>query len=432
MDETGDHRLSRTLLAALAAALVVRLLFAFLYWIDKPLTHDEREYLSLASSLAEGRGFTYDELAPGEAQPERFGRAPLYPFFLSSLARATTPSTLVPAIKIVQAMLGTMTVLLVALVANRASGHRAAAYAGWISALYPPLAWMSSFVLSETLYSVVAFANVLLLCPMIDAKQGSAPQSQARPGRRLVAAGVVGGLAALTRPAHIVFLGLVGLWLLAARRYSWAVLVALGALATIGPWTIRNYMTYGRPVLIASEGGITFWTGNHPLSPGEGDMAANPAIKLDNLRLRAAYPDLSPEELEPIYYREAFAAIRANPVWWAGLEVRKLFYLWVPVGPSYMLHSRLYRLASWISYGMLLPLGVLGFLVLARRQTRPYALWLLLLSAVLACLIFLPQERFRVPVIDPALIVGAAALLASRGDDVQADASRAVAGRGSS
>ena len=37
---------------------------------------------------------------------------------------------------------------------------------------------------------------------------------------------------------------------------------------------------YGRPVLIASEGGITFWTGNHPLSPGDGDMAANPAIKL--------------------------------------------------------------------------------------------------------------------------------------------------------
>jgi hypothetical protein len=337
----------------------------------------------------------------------------------------------VPAIKIVQAFLGTMTVLLVALVANRASGHRAAAWGAWIGALYPPLAWMSSFVLSETLYSLVAFANVLLLCPILDGTRDILPQSQGRPWRRLIGAGVVGGLAALTRPAHIFFLALVGMWLLATRRYSWAVLFVLGALITIGPWTMRNYMTYGRPVLIASEGGITFWTGNHPLSPGEGDMAANPAIKLDDLRLRAAYPDLSPEELEPIYYREAFGAIRANPAWWAKLEVRKLFYLWVPIGPSYMLHSRLYRVASWISYGTLLPLGALGFLVLARHRTRPYTLWLLLLSAVLACLTFLPQERFRVPVIDPALIVGAAALLASR-DDAQVTASRAVAGRGSS
>jgi hypothetical protein len=38
---------------------------------------------------------------------------------------------------------------------------------------------------------------------------------------------------------------------------------------------------------------------------------------------------------------------------------------------------------------------------------------LLLLSAIVACLIFFPQERFRVPAIDPVLIVGAAALMAS-------------------
>jgi hypothetical protein len=39
----------------------------------------------------------------------------------------------------------------------------------------------------------------------------------------------------------------------------------------------------------------------------------------------------------------------------------------------------------------------------------------LLASAVVACLVFLPQERFRIPVVDPALIVGASAVVASRG-----------------
>ncbi len=208
---------------------------------------------------------------------------------------------------------------------------------------------------------------------------------------------------------------LAGLWLLWKRGLSLAVVVAIGAAAVIGPWTLRNYRAYGRLVLIASEGGITFWTGNHPLSPGEGDMAANPAIKLDNQRLRALHPGLSPEELEPVYYREAIAAIKANPAWWMGLEFKKLFYLWVPIGPSYMLHSRLFRIASWVSYGLLVVPGLAGLVALWRRRTGPAALWLLLASAVLACLIFLPQERFRIPVVDPALIIGAAVLATLRG-----------------
>ena len=40
-----------------------------------------------------------------------------------------------------------------------------------------------------------------------------------------------------------------------------------------------------------------------------------------------------------------------------------------------------------------------------RRSARPTALFLLAGSAVLVCLVFFPQERYRAPVIDPALIV---------------------------
>jgi len=53
-------RARRLILAAVAAGLVARLAFGLLYWTGKPLTHDEREYLALADSVAAGRGFTYD------------------------------------------------------------------------------------------------------------------------------------------------------------------------------------------------------------------------------------------------------------------------------------------------------------------------------------------------------------------------------------
>ena len=71
----------RAIWLAVLAGLVLRLAFGLGYWVGKPLTHDEREYLSLAANLVEGRGFGYPAAAPGEPEPERFGRAPLLPAF---------------------------------------------------------------------------------------------------------------------------------------------------------------------------------------------------------------------------------------------------------------------------------------------------------------------------------------------------------------
>jgi 4-amino-4-deoxy-L-arabinose transferase-like glycosyltransferase len=392
-----------SLAAAITVGLFVRLLFALGYWVDKPLTHDEQEYLHLAQNAAEGRGLTYDP-PEGPTEVERFGRAPLYPLLLSVVTRVTAPHHLLTAIRIVQSVLGAVAILLLALVARQAAGPAAGVVAGWIAALYPPLVWLPAYVLSEALYVPLAFGSVLLVGMLAN-----------RNSRwLLVACGVLGGLAALTRPVHVFFLIAVGVWLLLRRQAQWAMLVAVGALLVMAPWTARNYQEHGRIVLIASEGGITFWTGNHPLSPGEGDMAANPPIKRDNQRLRAEHPGLSAEELEPIYYREAFRRIAARPVWWLGLELRKLFYLVVPIGPSYTLHSARYLTVTLVSYSLLLPFGCAGLVMLARRRRWPQAVGLLLLSSVAACLIFLPQERFRVPMIDPVLIVGAAALAASR------------------
>jgi hypothetical protein len=392
----------RAVWLAVAAGLVLRVAFGFGYWVGKPLTHDEREYLALAHNIAEGRGFTYPETPPGEPEPERFGRAPVYPLFLAGVDLVYPGDAVVRGVKAAQAVIGAVGIWLIAVIAFRVTGARGAAVAAWIAAVHPPLVWTPAYVFSETLYMALALANVI-----------ATERALATPSSRgWLICGVVGGLAALTRPAHLFFLLLLGVYLVLRRHLLPVLLAATGAMLVIAPWTIRNWLEYKRPILIASEGGITFWTGNHPLSPGEGDMAANPSIKRDNQRLRAEHPGLSPEELEPVYYREAFRAIAADPVWWAGLVARKAFYTVVPLGPSYMLHSTRYVVASVASYSILLVAGVIGGLVLWRTAAWPLGLGLLLGSALLVCVVFLPQERFRIPVIDPTLIVLATRLFA--------------------
>jgi len=403
MDFARSHRL---IVAAAIAGLLLRLAFAFVYWNHKPLTHDEREYLALAQSVSAGRGFTYHAgHETGTAQ--QFGRAPAYPLFLAAIGAGARVYDAVPArVKIAQSIVGAVGVWVIGLLARRAAGPAAGVAAAAIASIYPPLVWICAYVLSEALYSTMALVTVLLLDLALDRAERSAARSwMQRGGLLAVAAGVCAGAAILVRPAMLFFLPLAALWLVARRRVALAAALVGAALLIVAPWTIRNLRVYDRFVLVASEGGVTFWTGNHPLARGEGDLAANPDIKTAEIAFRTAHPGLTAEALEPLYYREALGYIAAHPGWWFGLLLKKAFYTVVPAGPSYTLHSPLYRVSSIASYVILLPFALLGIRARQRQSHRPEALFLLAASALIVCLLFFPQERFRIPVIDPTLIV---------------------------
>jgi 4-amino-4-deoxy-L-arabinose transferase-like glycosyltransferase len=413
----------RAVQAAVVAGLLLRLAFALGYWTGKPLTHDEREYLALAANLAQGRGFTSDLAAepidepPGGLGPQRFGRAPGYPALLApvtwldaDLRAGRMPPDVPTAVQVVQALLGGATIALLAAIVRRPAGDRAAAIAAWIAATFPPLVWMPAYALSEALYAPVALAAAWWIGAVTDRPGGAADDRRA--ARAVALAGVAAGLGALVRPAMLFFLPLAVLLLIrrsagARTGLRRAILFAAMAAAVIAPWTLRNLAVHQRPVLIASEGGVTFWTGNHREAIGEGDLAANPQLKRRNLEFRARHAGRSEEELEPIYYREALGFIAADPLWWLGLEARKLWYTFAPFGPSYRLHSALYFGASAASVLLLLAAAAIG-LARAPRRCRPAGLLTLAASSVLVGLVFFPQERFRLPVLDPALIACAA------------------------
>ncbi|MEX1129192.1 MAG: hypothetical protein WD227_13725 [Vicinamibacterales bacterium] len=406
MDSARSRRL---ILAAAVAGLILRLAFGLLYWTGKPLTHDEREYLALAQSLSDGRGLTYPE-GHETGTGQSFGRAPGYPAFLALLGADAHVTSAPPGIQVAQAMLGAIVVWMIGLLASRAWNPRAGALAAAMAAAYPPLVWISAYVFSESLYMLLAFGCVLLL----DGARTRADEEHAtRGGGALaVAAGLVAGLAILVRPGMLLFLPLAALWFGHRRQWSLALAFCVAAAVVVAPWTLRNARTHGRFVLVASEGGVTFWTGNHPLARGEGDLAANPELKRAEIAFRATRPGLSAEALEPLYYRDAIGYIVEHPGWWITLLAKKAFYTFVPIGPSYTLHSTRYLLASVIPYALLAPLAFLGLGRLVRRRSAATPLLLLALSVVMTSLIFFPQERFRIPVLDPTVIVCASGILA--------------------
>jgi len=408
-------RARRAVVACAVAGLALRLAFGLLYWTGQPLTHDEREYLALARSLARGEGYRYpaDEPAPGTGQ--QFGRAPGYPAFLSTFVDPVPVDHAPARVKIVQAAVGAAGILLIAGIAWRAGGPRSAVVAAAVSGLYPALVWMPAYALSETLFSTVALAIAALLAP----EKGDSHLFSRKKVAVTFFVGMLTGAAILIRPAMAVFLPLAALWLAARKSYGGAAVLVLAATLVVVPWTIRNHQVYGRWIAVASEGGVTFWTGNHPLAKGDGDLAANPDLKRAELAFRAAHPGLTPEQLEPYYYRDAFGWIRSNPGAWLALTARKAFYTFVPIGPSYAVHSSRYVAASVIPYALVLAAAIVGARRVrgtrGRHAVEP--LWLMAGSTILTGLIFFPQERFRLPVIDPALIVTAALIWSEQTQD---------------
>ena len=322
-------------LAAAVVGLAARLGFGLGYWVDEHLNRDEVEYLSLARSLAAGQGLVYDEhVLKGPVEP--FGRAPGYPVFLALVGGGARYVETVPAtVKIAQAVVGAAGVVVIAIAAFRLGGRRPAMAAAAMAAVHPPLVWIAGYAFSEAVFWPVGLALALLVSRTLD-------EPRATMWKWALLCGVVAGGATFLRAATLLFVPLAAGWFGWKRQPAAVAGFALGLALVLGPWTARNVAHYGRFVIVASDGGVTFWTGNNPLAIGEGDMAANPHLKVANQELRARHPGLTEEQMEPVYFRESLTWMREHPVDWVVLVMKKAFYLAVPIGPSYTLHSTRY------------------------------------------------------------------------------------------
>lgn len=301
------------------AFLVTFAFFLRIAWIavsqwELTPSDDAFRYDLAARALLDGQGYVHVNGLPTAFWP------PGYAFLLAVIYGIFGES--VGAAQVVNALLGTSSVVLVYLIGRRTVGAVPALIAASIVAAFPSLVFYSAVTLSETAFTFLLLLAVFLL--LVDAQD----THQQRDLRLLVGTGLVIGFAALMRgQALLLPLAFVPFWwrvglprdLMAYKLVA----LALGIGAIVAPWTVRNAAQLGEPVLISTNAGVNFWIGHHEGADGRGQPADE---------LFRAYPDLSTTEREVVVnnagFRKGLAFALTHPLEEVALLFKKLFWLY--------------------------------------------------------------------------------------------------------
>jgi 4-amino-4-deoxy-L-arabinose transferase-like glycosyltransferase len=238
----------RTLLILTAAGLAARLAFLLLEPATSPIA-DERTWIDWARNLASEKvGFS-------PLRTKLVFYPPLYHYFIAALETAFGS---LGAVKLAQALVGSLLVPAVGRVGERAFGPGAGLAAAALAAFYPELVWFSVHFWSETLFLVLLWwAFERLLAADAGARWTAA-----------LGAGLLWGLAILTRETILYFTPIAALWLALRGRpaRARAALFLAVALAVVAPWTWRNWIVYRGFIPVSTAGGLNLFQGNAPLT----------------------------------------------------------------------------------------------------------------------------------------------------------------------
>jgi 4-amino-4-deoxy-L-arabinose transferase-like glycosyltransferase len=305
-------------------------------------TGDELYYVGTAVNIAEGHGHLFN-------RNQRAFRPPawsylLAPFvdvelrrarldadtFLPALAELDPASADPDLLAFVRPLLslpllfGTLLVPLTALLGRVLFDARTGLAAGAASAVLPSLVAFSHSLMSETFFAVCATAGLTL-----------AVLGQQRKSALLaVAAGLLFGVATLTREIGAGVAGLCAVWGVAvglpgerrAAALRGALLVACCALV-VAPWTWRNHQLFGRLLPVSSVG----W-----FAAGEGNTLEHPdwleAFGPRRLAFKKSFFTTDGEMARVDYARQyTLEQIAAEqPLWLPRKLARNLGLLWTP------------------------------------------------------------------------------------------------------
>lgn len=400
-------------------ALVLRLGLVLAFADLRIGLDDMFQYDMLARSIAAGNGYRWYAqedlrliqryvgryLPPMQVPPEYDPRGiltsfrpPLYPAFLALiyLLVGSGPHRFLAA-RIVQALLGAALSPLTARVAQQLGCSKRAALWGALGvALYPLLVIYPLALATENLF---VFLLLLSLWALLRAgKRGRAFD--------YALAGLLLGLAALTRSAVVPFVPLAALWAAWGTRprrtglRNGALILLVFALVTF-PWSLRNSLLHGEFHFVETDLGYNLYMGYHPQSSGTFSVD----FSFDLL------PILDDGERNRLGMEAFWSFVRADPARVPYLMARKLSYFWGFDRRGFQYFYCNNFLGAWQPWqvggalgllcaptALVIAAGLAG-LILARPRRQIVLAALLVVSFTAGYVLIMAEARFHLPLI---------------------------------
>lgn len=288
-------------LTVAAVALLPRL-FVAIAWAREPVW-DGHYYHFGAERIAEGLGYSEDVVIRGHAVWKPWTHYPVGYSALLALFYKLAGSGLVVA-PLVNALIGTLTVVVVHRLALHFLGVDRARIAAGLAALHPGLIAYSAVVMTEGLAALLLIAAALAVAHWAERRRG------------IVASGALLGLATLVRPSSLLVAPLIALM---NGRPSWRSLGKAGialavTLAVVVPWTIRNCVRMDGCALVSTNGGWNLAIG-----------ALTDTGRFRTLRAADGCPIVTGQvQQDRCWAKVGLDAIRSSPGHWLALAPKKL------------------------------------------------------------------------------------------------------------
>jgi 4-amino-4-deoxy-L-arabinose transferase-like glycosyltransferase len=404
-------------LVALVAILLVGLgLRADYAWEGRIPVYDASAYATIAANLERGEGFTLG----------RFGTQPASNYspglpLLAGGIYAASGDVHERSARLVLALIGSLSVLFAYLIGRRLSGALAGLIGAALVAVYPALLEYQGMLMSEPLAATLLSGAVLAIL-WADGRP---------PAARWLVPGLLLGALALTRPEYLAISLPIAVVVLA--RHGWdgwqeglvqALVMLVGLAVVVGPWTVRNAVTLDRFVPISTGGGQVLFAGTYMPSGGDPERVGEEVLERHPELRGELPPDPRLEQILAALAEQRYPGLETNaalarmgrerlwkdisdaPLEYAGFIAAKIGRIWA-YGPRDTMRKPFWEAFHWL----LLALGLLGFVLLARQRRWEALLLGVVLIAVTATAALLVASPRRVLVTIPvvAALTGAGA-----------------------
>lgn len=278
----------------------------------------------VAKSIVQGHGFgnpLFTNTGPTALVP------PIYPLILAVDFKIFGIETVAACIAILlfNGLVCALTCIPIFFFTRRTLGQGAGLAAGWAWAGYPYAVYWPVYWIWDTWLATLLFA--ILLCVVLKIARSSKVS-------QWIGFGLLSGFAALVNPsvlAVLAFWGLWAVWQLHKQRKRWfapAVGAVLAVILTISPWIIRDYRVFHKFIPIRDGLALDFRIGNTGDSSQVFQLTAGPWFPWLDTTEWSAYVNMG----EVAYFhwkgQQAAAYIKAHPVWYAGMVMRRVIYIW--------------------------------------------------------------------------------------------------------